>query len=63
MVVDEKEPNHERKSMPPGHFVSDDLRQQTARFIDQLKKRLSREKPDSGPKLGPPPEQPPDRGI
>jgi hypothetical protein len=54
MVVDEKEPNDERESTPPGHFVSDDLRQQTARFIDQLKKRLSREKPDSGPKLGPP---------
>jgi hypothetical protein len=56
MVVDEKEPNHERESTPPGHFVSDELRQQTARFIDQLKKRLSREKPDPGPRLGPPPK-------
>jgi hypothetical protein len=63
MVVDENEPNDERESTPPGHFVSDDLRRQTARFIDELKKRLRREKPDPGPRLGPPPKQPPDRGI
>jgi hypothetical protein len=48
--------NHEEpESSPPGHFVSDDLRAQTARFLDELKKRLNREKSDSEPKLGPPP--------
>lgn len=56
-MVDEKDPNHERESSPPpGYFVSDDLREQTARFIHELKKRLSREKPKGGLKLGPPPE-------
>jgi hypothetical protein len=55
-VVDEKDPNHEHESPPPGYFVSDELREQTARFIDELKKRLSREKPKAGLKLGPPPE-------
>ena len=43
----------EPESTPPGHFVSDDLRAQTARFLDELKKRLCREKPDEQ-KLGPP---------
>jgi hypothetical protein len=55
-VVDEKEPNDARESTPPGYFVSDDLREQTARFIDELKKRLDRQKAEVGPKLGPPPE-------
>jgi hypothetical protein len=41
---------------PPGHFVSDDLREQTARFLDELKKRLLRDEPDPAPKLGQPPE-------
>lgn len=54
----------ESDSRPPGHFVSDDLREQTARFIDELKKRLRREKSEPGPKLGPPPPtKPPNRGI
>jgi hypothetical protein len=39
---------------PPGHFVSDDLRAQTAQFLDQLRKRIRREKAEPGPKLGPP---------
>jgi hypothetical protein len=56
-VVDEKDPTHERElPPPPGYFVSDDLREQTARFIDELKKRLSREKPKAELKLGPPPK-------
>jgi hypothetical protein len=49
-----KEENHEEpESTPPGHFVTDDLRAQTARFLDELKKRLRREKAQE-PKLGPP---------
>jgi len=38
---------------PPGHFVSDELRTETARFLDELKKRLGRSKAEE-PKLGPP---------
>jgi hypothetical protein len=51
-----KEENHdEPESTPPGHFVSEDLRAHTARFLDELKKRLRREKGDE-PRLGPPSE-------
>jgi hypothetical protein len=39
---------------PPGHFISDDLRAHTARFLDELKRRLSARKADQEPKLGPP---------
>ncbi|MDQ2965873.1 MAG: hypothetical protein M3R57_08500 [Chloroflexota bacterium] len=45
----------EQSESPPGHFVSDDLRTQTARFLDELKRRLGSEKPEPEPKLGPPP--------
>jgi hypothetical protein len=41
---------------PPGHFVSDDLRQQTAQFLEELRRRLKREKSPREPKLGPPPQ-------
>lgn len=48
------EDNHkEPESSPPGQFVSEDLRAHTARFIEELKKRLGREKAEE-PKLGPP---------
>jgi hypothetical protein len=39
---------------PPGHFVSDELRDQTARFLEDLRRRIRREKAEPGPKLGPP---------
>ena len=42
------------RSTPPGHFVSEDQRKQTARFLDELRKRLKRETSASEPKLGPP---------
>jgi hypothetical protein len=49
-----KEDNHEQpESRPPGYFVSEDHRTQTARFLDELKKRLRRQKTEE-PKLGPP---------
>jgi hypothetical protein len=38
---------------PPGHFVSEELRAQTAHFLEDLKKRLRREKA-AEPKLRPP---------
>jgi hypothetical protein len=35
---------------PPGHFISEDLRVQTARFLEELRQRLRRDKADE-PKL------------
>jgi hypothetical protein len=52
MADDEK--HTEPASTPPGQFVSDDLRKETARFLDELRKRLNRKKSGSEPKLGPP---------
>jgi len=52
-MADDKK-HQEPDSTPPGDFVSDDLRRQTARYLEELRKRLKREKPDSEPKLGPP---------
>jgi hypothetical protein len=50
-----KEDKHEEpKGSPPGHFVSEDQRSQTARFLEELRKRLLRDKAKE-PKLGPPP--------
>lgn len=50
-----KEDKHdEPEPSPPGHFVSEDHRTQTARFLDELRKRLLRNKAEE-PKLGPPP--------
>jgi len=49
----------EPESSPPGEFVSDDLRAQTARFLDELKRRLQGQKPELQPKLGPPKRQSP----
>jgi hypothetical protein len=50
-----KEDKHEEpEGSPPGHFVSEEHRTQTARFLDALRKRLLREKAEE-PKLGPPP--------
>ena len=49
-----KEDNYEKSDPPPpGHFVSEDYRSQTARFLEELKKRLRREQAEE-PKLGPP---------
>ena len=42
------------KPTPPGHFVSDDQRTQTANFLEELRKRLKRKEAESEPKLGPP---------
>jgi hypothetical protein len=50
----DEENQDEPESTPPGHFISDDLRAQTARFLEELKERLSRTEGESGPKLGPP---------
>jgi hypothetical protein len=49
-VADEKR----EKSTPPGDFVSDDHRTQTANFLDELRKRLKHKRSEAEPKLGPP---------
>lgn len=54
MAEDEPKQDEERKSSPPGDFVSDDLRAQTARFLDELKRRLQRARAEQGPRLVPP---------
>ena len=43
----------DEKRQPPGHFVSDDHRAQTARFLEDMRNRLKRNKPEEA-KLGPP---------
>lgn len=53
----DKEPKPDQSEplrSPPGEFVSDDLRTETARFLDELRKRLAKDRGDEGPKLGPP---------
>jgi hypothetical protein len=44
----------QEKRTPPGYFVSDDQRTQTANFLDELRKRLKRKTSEAEPKLGPP---------
>jgi len=52
--------NHDKRDKsgrkPPGHFVSDELAEQTARFIEDVKglaRRRNERQSDEGP--GPPP--------
>ena len=43
---------------PPGEFLSDDFRDDTSRFLDEVKRQIKRRKePDPEPKLGPPKRQ------
>jgi hypothetical protein len=56
-MADEK-PMRKKGEQPPGEFVSDDLRTETGRFLDELKERLARERAEE-PKLGPPKRQSP----
>lgn len=40
---------------PPGEFLSEDLRDDTTRFLDEVKRQIKRRKePAPTPKLGPP---------
>ena len=44
--------------VPPGEFLSDDFRDDTSRFLDEVKRQIERRKePYSAPKLGPPKRQ------
>jgi hypothetical protein len=51
---DEK-PRSKGAETPPGDFLSDDLREETARFLDEVKRRIRKGKePKQEPRLGPP---------
>jgi hypothetical protein len=44
-----------RAQAPPGEFLSDDLREETARFLDEVKRRIRKgNEPKREPRLGPP---------
>jgi hypothetical protein len=50
---DKPRPNDEKT--PPGDFVSDDLRKETARFINEVKRQIQRRRElGEEPRLGPP---------
>lgn len=55
-MSDNKEnPRPKDEEKPPGDFLSDDLRDETARFLDEVKRRIrKRDEPSGEPKLGPP---------
>jgi hypothetical protein len=45
---------NELAGKPPGEFLSDDFRDDTSRFLDEVKRQIKRRKePDPAPKLGP----------
>ena len=48
----DKKPN---EANPPGEFLSEDLRDDTTRFLNEVKRQVSRRKqPEKHPRLGPP---------
>jgi hypothetical protein len=56
MMADrEEELRPKDKKTPPGDFLSEDLRDETARFLDEVKRQIkTRKEPREEPKLGPP---------
>lgn len=51
----QEKPRRKDEEAPPGDFLSEDLRDETARFLEEVKRRIKRRKePDEKPKLGPP---------
>ena len=58
MPGNRKKSNRKSTEEPPGEFLSDDFRDDTSRFLDEVKRRIKRRKePDPAPKLGPPKRQ------
>ncbi len=48
----------EQGDEPPGEFLSDDLRDDTSRFLDEVKRQIKRRRePEPAPRLGPPDRQ------
>lgn len=60
MMTDrDRKPRPPDEDTPPGDFVSDDLRDETARFLNEVKRRIRKSKePKKEPKLGPPRRKP-----
>ena len=45
-----------QEQVAPGHFVSDEMRTDCERFIEDVKRRLARRQAAEAPRLGPPPK-------
>jgi hypothetical protein len=55
MPESSKKSNRKSPEEPPGDFLSDHFRDDTSRFLDEVKRQIKRRKElDSAPKLGPP---------
>ena len=54
MAEDEPQPDEKPRAPPPGEFVSDDMRMQTARFLEELMRRLRTARAEESRRLGPP---------
>jgi hypothetical protein len=55
MPGNRKKSNRKSSQEPPGEFLSDDFRDDTSRFLDEVKRQIKRRKdPEPAPRLGPP---------
>jgi hypothetical protein len=55
----EKGRSRTHRTQPPGDFTSDELREDTARFLDELRRRAERKRRrEPHKKPGPPPPKP-----
>jgi hypothetical protein len=55
--MDEKGRSSAERATPPGDFTSDELRQDTERFLDELRRRTEKKKQrEPHKKPGPPPK-------
>jgi hypothetical protein len=54
--MEEKGRARSERSTPPGDFTSDELREQTARFLAELRRRAEKKRRELPKKPGPPPK-------
>jgi hypothetical protein len=55
MTADRDDEPRPKDRRPPGDFLSEDMRAETARFLDEVKRQIrKRKEPKEEPKLGPP---------
>jgi hypothetical protein len=54
MTDREEKHRTKRAETPPGDFLSDDLREETARFLEEVKRRIKGKEPTEELRLGPP---------
>jgi hypothetical protein len=58
MPGNRKKSHRKSADEPPGEFLTDDFRDDTSRFLDEVKRQIKRRKePEPAPKLGPPKRQ------